>query len=231
MWLKWAGQRDLLPRVRQCQVPRNEALRAAEACLVSRNQAMYNDLALLRHKLRAIQSELGETQGEMEERWFRDIERRLDEAELPPEARAAADRELGRLRRMNRQSSEAATTRNYLDWLASLPWSAATESPDELDIAAARRLLDEQHYGLKRVKKRVLEYLSVRKLAPDKRGPILCLAGPPGVGKTSLARSIAQTLGRQFVREESLLVTQGDGLVPPPLREFPGTHGSREAGR
>ncbi|MCA9660210.1 MAG: endopeptidase La [Myxococcales bacterium] len=156
--------------------------------------------ALLRHKLRAIQSELGETQGEMEERWFRDIERRLDEAELPPEARAAADRELGRLRRMNRQSSEAATTRNYLDWLASLPWSAATESPDELDIAAARRLLDEQHYGLKRVKKRVLEYLSVRKLAPDKRGPILCLAGPPGVGKTSLGRSIAEALGRKLVR-------------------------------
>ena len=156
--------------------------------------------ALLRHKLRAIQSELGETQSEVEERWFTEIERRLDEAELPPEPRAAADRELGRLRRMNRQSSEAQTARTYLDWLASLPWSASTESPPGLELAAARELLDEQHYGLKRVKKRVLEYLSVRKLAPGKRGPILCLAGPPGVGKTSLGRSIAEALGRPLVR-------------------------------
>ena len=156
--------------------------------------------ALLRHKLRAIQSELGETQSEVEERWFAEIERRIDDAGLPPEARAIADRELGRLRRMNRQSSESMTTRTYLDWLASLPWSSTSENPGGLELAAARELLDEQHYGLKRVKKRVLEYLSVRKLAPQKRGPILCLAGPPGVGKTSLGRSIAEALGRPLVR-------------------------------
>ncbi|MCB9705686.1 MAG: endopeptidase La [Myxococcales bacterium] len=155
---------------------------------------------LLRHKLRAIQSELGETQGELDERWITEIEERLRAADLPPDARAVADRELRRLRKMNRQSAEAMTTRTYLDWLADLPWSPATESPDRLDLAAARRLLEEEHHGLERVKKRVLEYLGVRKLAPDKRGPILCLVGPPGVGKTSLGRSIAEALGRRLVR-------------------------------
>jgi ATP-dependent Lon protease len=156
--------------------------------------------ALLRHKLKAIQQELGESEGEAEERALQDLERKLQLADLPPEARAQADRELGRLRRMNPQSSEATTSRTWLEWIADLPWGDATLTPDKLDLAGARALLEENHYGLEKVKKRVLEYLSVRKLAPDKRGPILCLVGPPGVGKTSLGRSIADALGRRYVR-------------------------------
>lgn len=156
--------------------------------------------ALLRHKLRAIQSELGETPKARERNDFDDLSSRLDSADLPDHARAAADRDLGRLRRMNPQSSEATTTRIYLEWLADLPWSYTTASEDKLDLDAARGLLEDQHYGLEKVKKRILEYLSVRKLAPEKRGPILCLVGPPGVGKTSLGRSIADALGRSYVR-------------------------------
>ncbi len=154
--------------------------------------------ALLRHKLRAIQSELGETPKARERNDIEDLESRLNAADLPEHARGAADRDLNRLRRMNPQSSEATTTRIYLEWLADLPWTRKTE--DKLDLAAARQLLEDQHYGLEKVKKRVLEYLSVRTLAPEKRGPILCLVGPPGVGKTSLGRSIAEALGREYVR-------------------------------
>jgi len=156
--------------------------------------------ALLRHKLRAIQSELGESEGESDERGLHELEQRLAAQELPAEARAAADRELGRLRRMHPQSGEAAIARTYLEWIVDLPWGPAAASPDILDIPRARDLLETHHYGLEKVKKRVLEYLSVRKLAPHKRGPILCLVGPPGVGKTSLGRSIAEALGRKYVR-------------------------------
>jgi ATP-dependent Lon protease len=156
--------------------------------------------ALLRHKLRAIQSELGESEGEADERGLRELEERLQALDLPAEARAAATRELARLRRMHPQSGEATIARTYLEWIADLPWGAAAATPDKLDLARARELLEAHHYGLEKVKKRVLEYLSVRKLAPDKRGPILCLVGPPGVGKTSLGRSIAEALGREYVR-------------------------------
>jgi len=156
--------------------------------------------ALLRHKLRAIQQELGETQSEQEERSLAELERRIDHAALPTEARAAADRELARLRRMHRQSSEAMIARTYLEWLADLPWSPTTETRDRLDLVDARRLLDAEHYGLEKIKRRIVEYLGVRKLAPHQRAPILCLVGPPGVGKTSLGRSIAETLGRRFIR-------------------------------
>jgi ATP-dependent Lon protease len=156
--------------------------------------------ALLRHKLKAIQQELGESEGEAEERAQQELERRLLDAELPPEVRTQADKELGRLRRMNPQSSEATTSRTWLEWLADLPWADSTLTPDKLELGAARELLETKHYGLEKVKKRVLEYLCVRKLAPDKRGPILCLVGPPGVGKTSLGRSIADALGRKYVR-------------------------------
>lgn len=154
--------------------------------------------ALLRHKLRAIQSELGETDDET--KWIRELEARIEAAGLSPEATSVAARELKRLRRMNPQSGEATIARAYLELIADLPWGPARTTPDHLDIAKARDLLEAEHYGLERVKKRIVEYLSVRKLAPGKRGPILCLAGPPGVGKTSLGRSIAQTLGRKFVR-------------------------------
>lgn len=152
--------------------------------------------ALLRHKLRAIQSELGDADDD--DRWMRELEERIDRAALPDEADAAARRELARLRRMNPQGGEAIIARTYLELLADLPWSIETE--DKLDLEATRDLLQREHYGLDRVKKRIIEYLCVRKLAPRKRGPILCLAGPPGVGKTSLARSIATALGRTFVR-------------------------------
>jgi ATP-dependent Lon protease len=156
--------------------------------------------ALLRHKLRAIQSELGESEGEADERGLRELEDRLAALDLPEEARAGANRELGRLKRMHPQSGEAAIARTYLEWIADLPWGPGAATPDRLDLAHARELLEFHHYGLEKVKKRILEYLSVRKLAPDKRGPILCLAGPPGVGKTSLGRSIAEALGRKYVR-------------------------------
>ncbi len=154
--------------------------------------------ALLRHKLRAIRSELGEHDDE--DRWIDELELRVDEAELPADARALADRELGRLRRMNPQSGEATISRTWLELISDLPWGPARTTTDSLDIEAARALLEREHYGLEKVKKRLIEYLGVRKLAPGKRGPILCLVGPPGVGKTSLGRSIAAALGRNFVR-------------------------------
>jgi ATP-dependent Lon protease len=155
--------------------------------------------ALLRHKLRAIQSELGSDDDD-DDHGLAELEVRLEEADLPADARSVVDRELGRLRRMNPQSGEATIVRTYLELVADLPWSDHTCTPDSLDIEAARALLERDHFGLDKVKQRIIEYLCVRKLAPGKRGPILCLGGPPGVGKTSLGRSIAQTLGREFVR-------------------------------
>lgn len=151
----------------------------------------------LRQQLKAIQKELGEdaedTQSEVEE--FR---RRLDEKKLTAEARQEADRELKRLASMHPSSSEYHVITTYLDWLASLPWEEYSD--DQLEIKNARSILEADHHGLDKVKKRILEYLAVRKLNPDMKGPILCLAGPPGVGKTSLGRSIARAMGREFVR-------------------------------
>ena len=117
---------------------------------------------------------------------------------MPPEAEKVAIKQLERLKVMQPSSAEYTVTRTYLDWLVDLPWSISTE--DKLDIQEARNILDADHYDLEKVKKRILEYLAVRKLKSDKKGPILCLVGPPGVGKTSLGRSIARALGRKFVR-------------------------------
>ncbi|HLT40377.1 MAG TPA: S16 family serine protease, partial [Enhygromyxa sp.] len=155
--------------------------------------------AVLRHKLRAIQAELGD---EDPDSWLDELSERLDQMILPEHVQVAVERELARLERMNPQASEAMISRTYLEWIADLPWLVPQNPPQrgDLDLAAARARLDADHHGLDKVKKRVLEYLAVRKLAPDQRGPLLCFAGPPGVGKTTLARSIAATLRREFVR-------------------------------
>jgi ATP-dependent Lon protease len=150
----------------------------------------------LRQQLKAIKEELGEadgTEGDLDE-----LEQKLKNANLPPEAEKVARKELRRLRQMPSSSSEYTVGRTYLEWFADLPWDKATK--DSLDIAKARELLDKKHYGLEKVKKRIIEYLAVRKLKEDMKGPILCMVGPPGVGKTSLGQSIAETLGRKFHR-------------------------------
>jgi ATP-dependent Lon protease len=150
----------------------------------------------LRQQMKAIQDELGE--GDEQQAEVNELRERLDAAELPEQARKAADRELSRLEKLPPAAAEHGVIRTYLEWLVELPWSKKTE--DNLDIAHARKVLDADHYDLEKVKDRLLEYLAVRKLNPDSPGPILCFVGPPGVGKTSLGRSIAKALGRSFER-------------------------------
>ena len=150
----------------------------------------------LREQLKAIQKELGETDDKVTE--VEDFRKKIVEAKMPAEAQKVAEKELDRLSKMSTMSAEYTVSRTYLDWLTELPWSKATE--DNLDIKGASQILDEDHYNLKKVKKRILEYLAVRKLKPDMKGPILCFVGPPGVGKTSLGKSIARALGRKFMR-------------------------------
>lgn len=150
----------------------------------------------LREQLRAIQSELGESDPRAEE--FDEYRLKVEEANLPETTREEAVRQLRRLERMHPDGPEAQVVRNYLDWIVELPWNRT--SPDQLDLTRARTILDEDHAHLSIVKDRILEFLSVRKLREDSRGPILCFAGPPGVGKTSLGRSIARAMGREFVR-------------------------------
>jgi len=150
----------------------------------------------LREQLRAIQSELGEIDPRGEE--VDEYRYRIEEADLPSEAYEEAVRQLRRLERMHPDGPEAQVVRNYLDWVCDLPWDRC--SPDRLDLEHAREILDADHAHLDGVKERMLEFLGVRKLREDSRGPILCLSGPPGVGKTSLGRSIARAMGREFVR-------------------------------
>jgi ATP-dependent Lon protease len=150
----------------------------------------------LRQQLKAIQDELGE--GDEQQAEVNELRERIEAAKLPEHAQKAADRELSRLERLPPAAAEHGVIRTYLEWLTELPWSVETE--DNLDIAHAREVLDADHYDLEQVKDRILEYLAVRKLKPDSPGPILCFAGPPGVGKTSLGRSIAKALGREFER-------------------------------
>jgi ATP-dependent Lon protease len=149
----------------------------------------------LREQLKAITKELGESNENEETREFK---ARLAKASLPDDVRKTADKEVERLAKIHPSSAEYIVSRTYLEWILDLPWQIST--PDRLDIAAANEILEHDHFGLGKAKKRILEYLAVRKLKNDMRGPILCFVGPPGVGKTSLGRSIANALGRKFIR-------------------------------
>ncbi len=150
---------------------------------------------VLREQMKAIKKELGEDEDNVE---INELRKRIDDSKLPEEALKVANKEYKRLTQMNPASAEYTVSRTYLDVILDLPWSVSTE--DNLDIVKAKEMLEKDHYGLDKVKKRVLEYLAVRKLKNDMKGPILAFVGPPGVGKTSLGRSIASALGRKFVR-------------------------------
>jgi ATP-dependent Lon protease len=151
---------------------------------------------LLRQQLKAIQDELGEGEGGGAE--IADLREKAAGKDLPEHARKTVDKELDRLARLNPMAPDHAVTRNYVDWILDLPWGKVSD--DHLDLIEAERVLDEDHYGLEKVKRRILEYLAVLKLKGDMKAPILCLYGPPGVGKTSLGKSIARALNREFVR-------------------------------
>jgi ATP-dependent Lon protease len=160
---------------------------------VSQSQREY----LLREQMKAIQKELGESddaQAEIDE-----LRTKLDESGMPAEARKECDRELKRLQKMTPASAEYMVARTYLEWMTALPWTKSSGAP-EINIANGQKILDEDHYDLEKVKERILDYLAVKKLQPGMKGPILCFIGPPGVGKTSLGKSIARALGRKFVR-------------------------------
>ena len=150
----------------------------------------------LRQQMKAIQQELGEGNELQEE--ISQYRRKIRKAKLPAEAAEEAERQVSRLERMHPDAAETATIRNYLDWMVSLPWSKPTK--DNLDLKKAEGILNADHYGLEKIKERIIEHLAVRKLKKDSKGPILCFVGPPGVGKTSLGKSIAHALGRKFVR-------------------------------
>ncbi len=159
---------------------------------IDKNQRDY----YLRQQLKAIKQELGETEENVVE--TDEYRKKIDAKNLPEEAKKEAERELERLSRMHPSSAEYTVASTYLDWITALPWNEPTI--DNLDIKKARNVLDEDHYGLAKAKKRIIEYLAVRKLKPDSKGPILCFVGPPGTGKTSLGHSIARALERKFVR-------------------------------
>lgn len=150
----------------------------------------------LREQIRAIKSELGDSDPKGEE--IEELKEKIAACKMPPEVEQESLKQLGRLERMHPEASEASMLRTYIDWLIDMPW--ARSSPDNLDLTRAKAILDEDHYNLSKIKERILEYLAVRKLKEKMKGPILCFAGPPGVGKTSLGRSIARALGREFVR-------------------------------
>src|SRR5712675_1261505 len=160
---------------------------------VSQNQREY----LLREQMKAIQKELGESDDSMQE--IDELRKKVDDANMPVEAKKECDRELKRLAKMTPASAEYMVSRTYLEWMTSLPWSKSS-GHEEIDISKAQTILNEDHYDLVKVKERILDYLAVKKLQPGMKGPILCFVGPPGVGKTSLGKSIARSLGRKFVR-------------------------------
>ena len=159
---------------------------------IDRNQREF----YLRQQMKAIQQELGEGNELQEE--IDQYRKKIKKAKMPLEVAEESERQVSRLERMHPDAAETATLRNYLDWMIGLPWAKSTK--DNLDLKKAQRILNEDHYGLEKIKERILEHLAVRKLKKDSKGPILCFVGPPGVGKTSLGKSIAKALGRKFVR-------------------------------
>jgi ATP-dependent Lon protease len=159
---------------------------------ISKNQRDY----FLREQVRAIHRELGEGDERFQE--IEDYQKKIKRARMPKEAVAEADKQLRRLEQMHPESAEATIVRTYLDWMVEMPWSKSTQ--DMLDVVNARKVLEKDHFGLDRIKERILEYLSVRRLNPKSKGPILCFVGPPGVGKTSLGQAIAKSMKRKFVR-------------------------------
>jgi ATP-dependent Lon protease len=160
---------------------------------VSQNQREY----LLREQMKAIQKELGESDDSMQE--IDELRKKVEDANMSAEAKKECERELKRLAKMTPASAEYMVSRTYLEWMTSLPWSKSS-GHEEIDITKAQTILNEDHYDLEKVKERILDYLAVKKLQPSMKGPILCFIGPPGVGKTSLGKSIARSLGRKFVR-------------------------------
>ena len=192
---------DPLQRIKRI----NEAL-GKEIELLSMQQKIQADVRgeidktqreyFLREQLKAIQRELGETDDRSED--MKELREKIKEAKMPEKAAKEAEKQLRRLERMHPDAAEASMTRTYIEWLAELPWSKATN--DNLDLKTAQKVLEEDHYDLEKVKERIIEYLAVRKLKEKMKGPILCFVGPPGVGKTSLGKSIARALGREFVR-------------------------------
>ncbi len=182
--------RYLMREIRIAQVSKSFAERAAGEIGEDERRK------LLREQLRKIRAELGENDEQGSE--GDELIERLEKADLPSEAREVAEREVNRLAGMPTHSPERSVARTYVEWLLDLPWK--TQTDDNLDLAHARRILDEDHFDLEKVKERILEYLAVRKLVTDPKGPILCFLGPPGVGKTSLGKSIARAMGRKFVR-------------------------------
>src|ERR1700726_3752261 len=160
---------------------------------VGQNQREY----LLREQMKAIQKELGESDDSMQE--IDELRKKVEDANMPAEAKKESERELKRLAKMTPASAEYMVSRTYLEWMTSLPWSKSS-GHEEIDITKAQTILNEDHYDLEKVKERILDYLAVKKLQPGMKGPILCFLGPPGVGKTSLGKSIARALGRKFVR-------------------------------
>jgi len=192
---------DLIPRldaIARLAGHRLEVLRLSKQ-IGAQTQATFSERqrqAVLREQLAVIQKELGEDGGQGAE--IAELAGAIDKAEMPQEVAGQARKELGRLRRMPDASAEYGMIRGYLDWLIELPWAAPP--PHHIDIGESRRILDEDHYGLEKIKTRILEFLAVRKLAPEGKAPILCFVGPPGVGKTSLGQSIARAMKRKFVR-------------------------------
>jgi ATP-dependent Lon protease len=159
---------------------------------ISKSQRDY----FLREQVRAIHKELGELDEKAQE--VEEYKKKIKKAKMPKDADKEAQKQLRRLEQMHPESAESTIVRTYLDWLVELPWSKSTK--DVIDIKAAKKVLDKDHYGLTKIKDRILEYLSVRKLNPNTKGPILCFIGPPGVGKTSLGQAIARAMKRKFVR-------------------------------